>query len=1154
MEKQEENKNINKDICFHCGSYNKHPLEHKINGVVKYFCCMGCKTACELIYYSGADSYYETRDIDEIKPLSDKENKFPFESSFFREKYIEKKDDSLEMKKAYSCRDRWNIANKVALNPRYLLSEQELASMGYTLTKDADFDDRQAKYQNYIEKTVGTHKYQLMVESVRKSYIDYRMELQSLENSLKDQLTRKLITKEDYDGMILEFKTKYDPIVAAEYNFNPTIANSVAKKLNKTVDKVIISDKYVKLVPRKFLGDKSKFETNKGLTNFYDDNMQKFYDNKDYRIIDFIEHVNDLLYTGVNLIPEEKRKGLTARTLPFIEADLLQQLVKEPISLLGMKNRISAVADSVRSLAAYSPMTSYSNVPNDYVSFNNVDNKSREIKEMISLRVKNFYAEKGIDSTSIKNYVNKVHQNTELYYPTVYENAKQAVYDEVNTNRNFDLVTILGMYSQQIFHYKAKSTNSDEIGLLADAVEHRLSHRGVVSINGDKVEDIEHSEISPANNRLDSFRNFLNTYRNLRTNTPTLAIKNVRGKLFSKFEKQVLNELKSYKSKLDNNLSKQDLTSEQEEFYKSELAKVNEKINELGKDVYLIDSLVAPMIVFTQLKGLGWNFISYLYNVTIGQLNNYYESKDGRVFTSKAYKDSLKDIVKHSSGGRFGIAVMGMFAGAILSPSIALGATLGFTSGIAIGKLAQKYFDQNNKEAKKDVDKVHNFFNKHDLLNKVANETYRSFNYSNPDSSSRIYKIKNSNFGTILTEYFSLYRSTEAAEDMNQGVLGMSYLRSTYTKDIEGNDVLLIDIIDDEGNIDFSKLPQSISFSGKKYSQQDFQNKVVTEIRNSIRRTQGDYDTLFKTIIKNKVIGKAVIQFKTWMVELLLKDFESAKKDIALTDKMTDDAFIRKGTYVSLIEKAGLFDTSVIFGGSTMLPLIFTSLVSGSFFPAIVLSMGSAGVLYKLNKKTDKNIDPRVRQSLLNAVFKELPFIKKIYGSKDPDSYFSDLVDNNIKSEDAANFRALSAKLRVNISLLSMYIFFLILKEMGSDDDDENNNVLKKLSYALLNIAGKTYSDNSFTLDPTSSYERMSSLKTIIPSISTGATLYDATINPNIVGKTYERDQYAKKPYGYKKGDSKQIVALQKVLAGPNRLGQLEYMLNNKYKMFDLGN
>lgn len=97
MEKQEENKNINKDICFHCGSYNKHPLEHKINGVVKYFCCMGCKTACELIYYSGADSYYETRDIDEIKPLSEKENKFPFESSFFREKYIEKKDDSLEM-------------------------------------------------------------------------------------------------------------------------------------------------------------------------------------------------------------------------------------------------------------------------------------------------------------------------------------------------------------------------------------------------------------------------------------------------------------------------------------------------------------------------------------------------------------------------------------------------------------------------------------------------------------------------------------------------------------------------------------------------------------------------------------------------------------------------------------------------------------------------------------------------------------------------------------------------------------------------------------------------------------------------------------------------------------------------------------------------
>jgi len=1073
--------------------------------------------------------------------------------SDFKQQLTAANGDKFKIRNAFLKRNRWNIQNKVALNPKYLLEEDELKDLGLKFVKSANFEQDKQKYLDYIRSTVGMYKFDRMVESVRRSARDYNEEYNTLKTTLNDQITSGVIDAAQKKEALRTFQAKYSPIIAADYNFNPKLINSVARELGKKdSSELYISDKYVKLVPKKFEGVKSLYETNQGYTKFYDKNIQKFYDNSEYDILDFIDHVNDLLHMGVHLIPEEKRFGISTRSLPFIEKDLLENLISEPISLLGLKNRVKDISASIRSLGAYKTTDQYKELPVDFVSSAAVNDKNQEIKDKINLKIKEYYLSKDILPDEIAKTTDPKLKDSDLYYPTVYKRIKQEVYDEVNKLRSFDIVKGLSMYAQQVYNYKTKAENSDEVGLLIDMVEQRLKNKGVDSINGSIVKDLEHSKHSSAQERIKMFTNFLNNYRELSTNKPTAKFKNVRGKHYSNFEKQQLEELKQYLSKLES-INKDKLSDEQKIVIETEIDKIKSNIDELGKDVYLVDSILAPLIVFTQLKGLGWNFVSYINNLSIGQLNNYYESKDGRIFTADSYKDSIKDILKHSSGAKFGFGILGMIAGGAVSPLMLPGLMVGFTSGIAIGKLTQKYYETSDKDGKIDVDKIFNFYAKHDVLNKVQNENYRTFTDSSPVVSQKLQKLKDTSLGKFISNYLSIYKSTEAAEDINQGVIGLSYIRSVAIDDINGVNRPLIDFINQDGSINEELLPQRVQLNDVNLSKTEFVNRMVTEIKNTIRRTQGDYESLFKSDIKSKILGKAGMQFKTWMPETIMKDFEVAKKDQGITDILTGEKYTRKGVYMSLLEKAGLFNTSIVFTSNILTPLMLTSLLTGAFIPALALGSGGAAALFYANKKADKSkVDPLVTKALVKSVFNELPFIKRFIGSKEPNKYFSDLLNN----EDAGNFRALAAKLKVNIGLLSVYMIFSILKEVvkGDDDDDDKNKMLSKLSYTLLNLAGKTYSDNSLTLDPTSSFDRFSEVKNIIPPITTAVAIGEIVLKPGIWGEQYERDQYKGSPTGYKKGDFKQLVKLEKIIPGPNRVSQLEYMMTNKYRMFDLGN
>jgi len=97
MDKERENiyqlKPEETELCFHCGLPARKNYSSIIKGEKRNFCCNGCKTACEIIYLVGADSYYQNRECPPEKPVNLDKKNFPWDNPSFRKRYIETSDN-----------------------------------------------------------------------------------------------------------------------------------------------------------------------------------------------------------------------------------------------------------------------------------------------------------------------------------------------------------------------------------------------------------------------------------------------------------------------------------------------------------------------------------------------------------------------------------------------------------------------------------------------------------------------------------------------------------------------------------------------------------------------------------------------------------------------------------------------------------------------------------------------------------------------------------------------------------------------------------------------------------------------------------------------------------------------------------------------------
>ena len=552
--------------------------------------------------------------------------------------------------------------------------------------------------------------------------------------------------------------------------------------------------------------------------------------------------------------------------------------------------------------------------------------------------------------------------------------------------------------------------------------------------------------------------------------------------------------------------------------------------------------------------GLGYSALGHIGNLVAGQFANLQQAVDGRLYGMSDYKKSAKDFAVGSSAVRYSFVIGSLLAGAAV--------------GITLSEIWNRVMQKVNKTSHNNVNKTNKFIDNSDIMSRIANETFNDKYVNNAYSQLTIGRYSDSPIRDIMGNYFNVYRGTEAAEEQNQGISTMAYLRSRTINDINGNQITLLDALDNDGK--FSNLPDEIDYLGKKFTKETFSNHIANEIKNMIRQNQGDYTDLYRAGAFRNLFGKALFQFKRWMIELNMLDFQEEQTDYGITS-IKGDPIVRKGRIISLMQKAGTPITGGVFAANNALPFIVSAMVTGQLFA--LMGLGVVGGLFIRNMWVNRhNIDKvdGIGSEMLKAAFKpfisNMPILNKLIKDPQTNKYFDSLVGENFSESDAGNMRAIMFKVRVNMTLLTIYTALNIMLQGAKDDDDDkkkkamreklkgktytDNDITKKSSYLLLNLVGKTYSDHNLTLDPKSTGERFSAIPTLIPVLGFMKKLYDATLNPDYVGQRYKK---ADPKRGIKANDFKQPVVARKLYVGINKMDQIQNAMERKFPIFDVG-
>lgn len=91
MEEKAENKNsslTSPELCFQCGLPSRKAYNSLVAGEYRNFCCNGCRTACEIIFSLGAESYYKNRLGYSEVPVKNEPRVYPYTSEHFQKQYI----------------------------------------------------------------------------------------------------------------------------------------------------------------------------------------------------------------------------------------------------------------------------------------------------------------------------------------------------------------------------------------------------------------------------------------------------------------------------------------------------------------------------------------------------------------------------------------------------------------------------------------------------------------------------------------------------------------------------------------------------------------------------------------------------------------------------------------------------------------------------------------------------------------------------------------------------------------------------------------------------------------------------------------------------------------------------------------------------------
>lgn len=313
--------------------------------------------------------------------------------------------------------------------------------------------------------------------------------------------------------------------------------------------------------------------------------------------------------------------------------------------------------------------------------------------------------------------------------------------------------------------------------------------------------------------------------------------------------------------------------------------------------------------------------------------------------------------------------------------------------------------------------KIRTLIERYDLMQTVTKELF--------DTSNKSTLSKFKRFGP-----FSLQ---ERSEYMNIAPMMIAIMDNIgMTKNEKGEDVSYWDALDPTGNLK------------EGYTSEVDQIKLIQKIKRVQQMNHGDYENTLQG--KEKLFGRAALQFRTWMLEGFANRFESEKPDEILSYG-SDIPYIRKGRYRSYT--AGQLITTGAIAGSIFLPGIGSIVGAG---------LGALGGKF-MSVKNEKGV-------VNDVLFTLKQLGRKLARQK------TQFDEAGFTKHDAANMRKNMTELYMLVALAGVT---LLLKSLAGGDDEEKKNYALNF---LINQSTRLQTDINFYTNP---LEAEKLLKTSLP-------------------------------------------------------------------------
>jgi hypothetical protein len=409
---------------------------------------------------------------------------------------------------------------------------------------------------------------------------------------------------------------------------------------------------------------------------------------------------------------------------------------------------------------------------------------------------------------------------------------------------SFDLGRVFKAYSMMALNYKYKAQIESQVNLLrsvvSDASAIQTTSDGKTRKTDKNGKDYTTNDPKDLKNLLAQMDYTVEVfYGNRREENSTLKRKKLNLEEKAK-EKELLEAVKALEEMHDAGT----LDTESFDLQKT---KLEAQIEELGSN---ISGTAAgdTVLKYVQLKSMGWNVPAAIANVWFGFLANMTHAAGRRDYTPKEFLRAT---------------------GIMMSTSVNF-----YTMGASDTELAKK---------------INALMVDFDVIKEFNEEAYQ--------------ETSNSNKRAMGMKRLGAYQVQRNSEYFVQGQAFIAKMLNTKIKDAQGNEISLWDAYDAEGNWDIEKMGENTEWNGDVRNQEH--NKAFIDFKmhmdQMIKSIHGNYDPNSPIQAKKTLIGRALLQFRSWMPEGFASRFEGEKKDLLMNR-------IRKGRWVTLVD-LGILDS-----------------------------------------------------------------------------------------------------------------------------------------------------------------------------------------------------------------------------------------------------